>query len=150
MKILYTNKHKTPFLVDDEDYEEVRKHKWCVRQGYISRNVEGRTTHLHTFLLGKAPVGLIWDHENRDKLDNRRNNLRSVTPSVNTQNSGLRSTNTSGVRGVHNHLTERQDLWQARITVAGQRLNLGYFQTREEAVAARKKAEIDHGLQNRK
>lgn len=142
--ILLSNKHKIPFQVDEEDYEVVSNYVWCVRQGYVSRNNrDGKTTHLHTFLLGKAPEGLVWDHENRDKLDNRRDNLRAVTESVNVQNTGLRSTNLSGTKGIS---LRPNGWWQVRITVNKERLVLGCFPDLEEAVAVRQKAEQQYGL----
>jgi hypothetical protein len=41
---------------------------------------------LHRLLLGRAPDGLWWDHKNHNTLDNRRKNLRAITPSANAQN----------------------------------------------------------------
>lgn len=47
------------------------------------------------------------------------------------------SLNTSGVTGVY----RRGKRWQAAITVNGKQINLGYFDTKYEATAARKAAE---------
>jgi hypothetical protein len=71
-------------LIDDADYEEVIKHTWNIgHEGYVI-NSKMRVT-LHQFLLGKKD-GFIIDHINRNKLDNRRSNLRHTTYLVNNQN----------------------------------------------------------------
>lgn len=136
--ILYTDKHRVPFEVDEEDYEAVSRYSWYVdSQGYPSTNVQvgsGRASRrplrLHAFLMGPAPDGLEWDHENRDKLDNCRTNLRAVTHGINLDNTGTWRNNTSGVRGVSRHIS---GLWRVR---RGKK-HYGFFKTFEEAAEAR-------------
>jgi hypothetical protein len=135
--IVYTDKHHVPFIIDDEDWEVVSHFSWYIANGYpkttTSRLNGGQhQLHLHNLLLGPAPDGLEWDHENRDKLDNRRSNLRLVTPEINVQNRGLRKTNTSGVTGVK----PRGKKWNAYITSYGVRIFVT-CNTREEAIQAR-------------
>lgn len=43
-------------------------------------------TNMHQMLLGEAPPGMMIDHKNGDKLDNRRSNLRFATAAQNSQN----------------------------------------------------------------
>ncbi len=92
--IVRTDKHGTPFQIDDEDYEAVRRYCWAInRKGYVTTNTgsvlgQHSTLPLHLFLLGPAPAGLVWDHRNRDKRDNRRANLRAVTLSESNLNRG--------------------------------------------------------------
>lgn len=96
--------------------------------------------------MGSAPKGLTWDHRNRDKLDNRRENFRLVTMTVNQRNRSRNSRLTkSGIVGVH--LVDRR--WWARIVVAGEDINLGRFDTIEEAAIARKKGEEKYWGANR-
>lgn len=98
---------------------------------------------LHGFLLS-APKGAHIDHINGDKLDNRRDNLRVVTASVNGANRHqLNKNNTSGVRGVSyapNFSISKP--WRAQIMANRKARHLGLFATKEEAVAARKAAEL--------
>ena len=61
--------------------------------------------------------GLEVDHIDRNPLNNCRSNLRWCTRSQNTCNEGLRSTNKSGVKGVH--WSERNQRWTTRITCNG-------------------------------
>jgi len=91
-------------MVDDDDYEELNQYKWGLSgNGYVTR-VErvGRKSikfYLHRFV-NKTPDGLMTDHINRNKLDNRKSNLRSATLSVNKLNTGLQSNNSSGLKRI--------------------------------------------------
>jgi len=143
--IVYTDKHREPFLIDASDWPAVRRYPWCIAgNGYpYTKTGKGRAScrplTLHEFLMRKAPDGLQWDHVNGDKLDNRRANLRAVTPAKNAQNRKRPDCrNTSGHRGV---TRRRRGGWRAQITVAGRGRALGDYATLAEAVAARKAGE---------
>jgi hypothetical protein len=70
--------------------------------------------------------------------------LRDVSNQENQRNKSRQSRNTSGVTGVHWH--KRDKKWIARIKVDKKDLYIGMFDTFEEAVAARKEAEIKYGF----
>ena len=84
------------------------------------------------------------DHINGDKLDNRIKNLRSVTHKENHRNQSMPRNNTSGVCGVSWH--KRDKKWVAYIKVNGKTISLGYFSDKNEAIKARKQADIDYGF----
>jgi hypothetical protein len=73
------------------------------------------------------------DHINGVPGDNRIENLRDVPQSENTKNLALRSDNISGVPGVGWQASKSR--WRARVSDR----HLGYFKTKAEAVAARRK-----------
>lgn len=79
------------------------------------------------------------EHRNRNRADNAWSNLRLATRSQNNMNTGLRSDNKSGQKGVG----RRQDTgrWYARITVDRRVILLGHFDSFDDAVAARRAAE---------
>lgn len=137
--IVYTDKHRIPFIIDADDYEAVSRYFWCVYQGYPTTNIgkrpNGRAITLHQFLLGHAPEGFEWDHRDRDRLNNRRSNLRLATDTLNSRNRGIQKNNKSGVRGVIEARVRGR--WIAGITVNGKRKQIGTFSTIEEAAAAR-------------
>ena len=84
------------------------------------------------------------DHINGVKDDNRISNLRDVTHAENNKNKSMQSNNTSGVNGVRWNKADRK--WRAFITVEKKFKYLGGFQEIEDAIAARKAAEVKYGF----
>lgn len=81
----------------------------------------------------------IVDHINGNKLDNRRENLRLCKKNMNPINCKLYKTNTSGQKGVG--YLKRLGKWQSQITYQNKTYYLGVFDSFEDAVCARKRAE---------
>ena len=87
-------------LVDDKDFDLVKKFKWHLSwTGYAVRTINhDKKLFMHQLILG-TKKDFVNDHINRNRLDNRRKNLRLVTRSVNVYNSKSRH-NKSGYKGV--------------------------------------------------
>ena len=71
------------------------------------------------------------DHINRDRFDNRIENLRPTDRSANNINTKVRSNNTSGISGVS--FDKRYNKWHVRIGVNGSAVHVGYFDDLETA-----------------
>ena len=67
-------------------------------------------------------------------------NIRWVTETIQSRNKGMFKNNTSGFKGVR--LIKRKNKWRAEIGINGKTQFIGEFDTIEEAVQARKKAEM--------
>jgi hypothetical protein len=80
------------------------------------------------------------DHIHWNKADNRRSSLRIVTDSLNAFNKKISTLNTSGVCGIR----QKNGKWVASITVRQKRIHIGTYKTKEEAIRARKMAEVEH------
>ena len=67
---------------------------------YAASTINGRTVHLHHFIL---PVccGQDVDHKDNDPLNNRIENLRYTSHRINRINAKRRTTNKSGINGLH-------------------------------------------------
>ena len=93
---------------------------------------------------GKWPDGHI-DHINGDRADNRIENLRDVLHHDNMRNMAATRLNTSGQVGVRWNKKDKR--WHARIGGGGGKSfkHIGVYKTFDEAVAARKQAEIEMG-----
>jgi hypothetical protein len=94
------------------------------------------------YVHGEIDDGLVIDHANGDPLDNRIENLRLVTQSVNMQNMKGRST-----RGVV--WKKREQRWVARYHINGKRTEVGYYRTKDQAIEAYREATKDLGFTDR-
>ena len=100
---------------------------------------------LHKLLLD-YPEDRVVDHINRNRLDNRRCNLRIVTFSENSKNCNIHKNNTSTVSGVNYRKDNGQ--WVVRIGDNNDRVYLGQYSSFEEAVKIRYAAEDKYGYLN--
>lgn len=83
---------------------------------------------------------LVVEHKNRDQTDHKWSNLRPATPRQNVWNRGLQKNNTSGYMGVNKYWGGR---WQTRIRVDGKLINLGVYDTAEEAAEVYRKKVLE-------
>jgi len=113
------------------------------RKGYINIRLSGITYQAHRlaflWVLGSIPIQV--DHKNQIRSDNRWTNLRNANSQLNSKNRSLAKNNTSGCVGV-NYL-KTNSCWAARIGNSGKRVFLGNFKKLEDAIFARKNAEIE-------
>ena len=107
------------------------------KEGYRHIKTEGRNYLAHRlawlFVYGQMPTGEI-DHKDRNPDNNRISNLRLATSAENKQNTGMRSDNVSGLRGVT--FRAKSGRWRAQITHNRINKHLGYFDTPGKAYAA--------------
>ncbi len=132
-------------LIDDEDVERCQAFTWHVlTRGYVATNMringKFKTVRLHRFILN-APANMLVDHANQDVLDNRKINLRLCTPAQNQANTKRSKINKTGYKGVRKTTNGK---YEARIAVNGKRLQVGTFNTAEEAYKAYCKALINY------
>lgn len=96
-----------------------------------------RTERVHRLVIeafaGAAP-GMVTDHINGDRTDNRLANLRAATSSQNGMNKGLLAHSTTGFKGVTFYHRDRN--WRAYIKVDRRQRHLGYYADAESAARA--------------
>lgn len=128
-------------LVDEADAEWLGQWVWHVDNNGYAYRCEGTAQKnlkyiiMHRFILN-APSGMVVDHVNRARLDNRRSNLRLATAADNVKNASKRKDNTTGFKGV----SKKGDGYIAQIQVNKKGRFLGKFATPEEAAEAYRKA----------
>lgn len=124
------------FIFDSTDIGEASKHTWIrkhFRDGwYVYTTVKGKFTYFHTVILNNLECVKQVDHINRDKLDNRRKNLRFCNLQQNSFNQGISKANTLGYKGLHRHKSGR---WNVGITFCQRIISLGIYDTKEEAAS---------------
>jgi hypothetical protein len=106
--------HKLGYRVLGIDYKMYYAHRICWALYYES-----------------WPDGMV-DHINCIKTDNRIENLRVCTRSLNVANRKVQSNNKVGIKGVF----KRRKRWETSIVKDGERVFRGSFATLEEAASA--------------
>lgn len=110
-------------------------------EGYYRIKIDGKNYRRNRLIWymhnGEIPDGYVIDHIDDDPTNDRIENLRLATQSQNLVRKKKMLSNTSGFIGVD--YNKARGKYRARIMVEGKRINLGYFDTPEEASIARDK-----------
>ncbi|MCU6682169.1 HNH endonuclease [Leclercia sp. H6W5] len=119
------------------------------KDGYIKIRIKDKVLLAHRIAWAmhhqsEIPDGMVIDHVNHIKSDNRILNLRVISSSSNSRNMRLSDLNTSGYHGVY--FCKRRRKWAAQIKIDGLHKHLGYFSDIEDAVAKRRSAERSRGF----
>jgi AP2 domain. len=129
----------------------LRGYSWCANSKmYIVNGKEQLLIHRE---VTRCEDDLVVDHINRRPYDNRVDNLRTVTSTVNKQNNSKYKNNTSGKQGVSKYHMNGIDYWVAHIRT-GQRRIQKYFNIAKfgkegsyaMAVESRKDLELEFGF----
>jgi hypothetical protein len=141
-------------LVDEQDFHTLSCFRWFAQKieasggFYAVRNetVNGvkRIVFMHR-VINETPVGVMTDHINGDGLDNRRHNLRNVTPRQNQMNRSPNKGGSSCLKGAWYDDSKRNTKkWRSAIRVNGKLKYLGRFNTAEAASQAYAAAAKEH------
>lgn len=140
----YTSKGEK-FWFDKEDYDKIKDYCWYFSKenGYLYTKLPGTSKKitLHRLVMG-FPKGKVVDHiihEDFQKYDNRKSNLRICNGAENNRNSKIPKNNTSGVKGVRYDKVSKK--WLAYIGINNKTKHLGRYVNKEDAIKARKQAE---------
>lgn len=115
------------------------------KSGYVRVVISGKMHSVHRICwqlhFGEIPAGLVVDHIDGDKHNNRIENLRVVTNQVNLLNAKKSKNNNTGITGVC--WDKRRKSWMAYF---GRGNTLGNFKSFTEACEARIVAEVSSGM----
>jgi len=116
-------------------------------RGYIQIGIKGKRYKAHRlaflYMKGRFPRDQV-DHEDRNRINNKWDNLREVSNQENCRNRGIQSNNNSGFHGVYWYKAGKK--WHAQIQVSGKTYHLGYFKDIGDAIEARSLANIKYGF----
>ena len=143
--ILYdkNNNEKARAKIDKEDIDKIKNYKWNFNR-YVYTSINNKNISLHRIITNSVnevdkynnPI----DHINGDTLDNRKSNLRICTSSENNYNKHI------DVKGYASFKSGNKIYYRAYIYKNNKCINLGNFSNEEDAIKARKEAEIKYGI----
>lgn len=124
-------------FIDDNVLDSVNKYApWVINKPtaypYSSKTLV--SLHKQVLLCNgiEVPDGMVVDHINRNRFDNRLDNLRLCTTKQNMANQGVKRSNTTGYKGV----SKFREQYSAKIRINGEMTHLGLYDTPEDAALA--------------
>ena len=137
----FTTNTNSRFYFDIEDFDLIKDYSWnehILQNGYHALEAwsseQKSIVRMSWIICGKG-----YDHINHNPLDNRKENLRTATQVQNIYNRGKQRTNKSGVIGVY--WMKDRNKWRAQLRKYGKIVMSAQFDSFDEAVAERLKAE---------
>jgi hypothetical protein len=130
MKLVYKSHH---LLIDESDFNLLIKYDWKIQTDprgtqYLVRRYKGKKIYFHREVLEAKEDELI-DHKDRNGLNNRRDNLRRSSKSLNLHNTPSRSS--TEYKGVY--WDKHRKLFKCHLTYKGITVNLGRHTSAEVA-----------------
>ena len=131
---------------DTEDYDKIKEYRWS-KSGKTHvqcskwNGTKYVTLYIHRLIMD-CPDGMVVDHINGDKLDNRKCNLRVCTQQENSWNARISSRNKYGYKGVY--FDARNNSYTARVNIGKKTHHIGSFKTLTDAINARLTWEMEH------
>jgi hypothetical protein len=119
-------KDKT-IIIDDILWHDYVKKAWYINNGgYAAVSINKLGYLMHRLVMGitETNTDVIVDHINRNRLDNRRENLRIVDSLLNSHNSTKQANTSSRFHGISKC---GDDKWDSKITSKGKKYYLGKF-----------------------
>ena len=131
--------------IDIDKIDICNKYKWYGKPKengiYVMSKIKNKGIWLHRLIID-AQDGKIVDHIDRNPLNNQMSNLRICTNLENAHNRSMPITNKSGYLGVR--WVKNSNKWIAQIRYNNKSIHLGYFTDVNDAIKARKEAELKY------
>lgn len=126
------NVHKCKIDVSDFDIANSIDGTWCLSStgyAYYKKMIDGNTKAywLHRMIHNITDSKVQVDHEDGNRLNNARKNLRITDIGGNSQNLSVRSDSKTGVRGIY--YRKDRDRYVARLTTYKNNYHIGNFKT---------------------
>lgn len=141
--LIYSNPdEKVCGMIDADRLDDVKQYSWSLSGGgYLSTSINGKYIKMHQLLFGKW-----YDHIDRNKLNNRRYNLRPCNAKQNLANSSKHRDGDNKYKGVY--FDKRKGKYYAQLaeTINGKRKRYtGALRSNiEEALKDRLQMEAEH------
>lgn len=121
-------------VIDAGDYQKIADYKWTLNNyGYAAARIEKQRVLLHRMVMPPCPAGYEIDHIDRDRLNNKKSNLRVVSRGQNTMNRPGDVGCTSQYKGVC--WSHKKQKYVAQIAKEGKHYFIGHYDS--EIMAAK-------------
>lgn len=142
------NKFKDTFeYVDGHLYWKITKGTRAIKgskagklrkDGYYDVGLDGKYYLIHriVYALHYNKLPEIIDHIDRNRSNNKIENLRESDVNYNVWNSSISSANTTGVKGIRKVKRGNYEAFEARVAIKSKTIQVGTFKTLEEAKSA--------------
>lgn len=127
-------------IVDNDKWHDLTLCQWSYNRGYAV-SYKNKATSMHRHVLNYDGP-LVVDHINGNKLDNRVENLRAVTHSVNTHNRPKKANCASKYVGVKKSSTGKHK-WNAEMRYKESMMFLGNYESEKDAALAYNRKAIE-------
>jgi Holliday junction resolvase len=145
IELISSNNPNKLFYIDSEDLNKIINYCWrFTTRGYIETTVGNKTIKLHQLILNRVGIhdNLIIDHNDRNPLNNKKENLRLIEQDKNAINSSIQSNNTSGIIGVS--WDKKECRWIAQLNYQKNHKYIGSYKDFNKAIIARLQAELKY------
>lgn len=119
--------------IDKEDYSIVAPYKWTYENGYAVHSIHSLNhcskIWMHRLILN-TPDGMMTDHINGNRADNRKKNLRVCTRSQNFCNRPFFKNKK------YKGIDFKEGRWRTRIRINTKEIHIGYFLKKIDALFA--------------
>lgn len=128
-------------IIDIEDVDKIKSYKWSeANTGYATTQIDYKDIILmHRLIMSVSDRNIEVDHIDRNRLNNKKSNLRITDRQDNARNIKIQINNSSGVSGIH--YDNERDKWKSQIYKGGKAIVNIRFDSFDDAVKERIKNE---------
>ena len=129
-------------VVDKDKWDKLKQYTWHVNaQGYAATNINGKIKLMHHLIIPNVPNGYERDHINRNRLDNRMDNLRVVTKQENLKNRRFNKHTPYECGNICWYEPSKE--WLVYAKENNKIINIGLFKNKDDAIAVKQQIDID-------
>ncbi len=129
-----TKSEEATCIIDLSDLEKVQKYHWTIRKmgtHFYVKSTSSEITNLplHHYIFKKPSLNTVIDHMDRNPLNNKKENLREVSFSINSSNAHYRTNSKSQIRGVYKRKARpgiAKESWICEWSIEGKRYSKSF------------------------
>ncbi len=132
--------HQIYTKIDEWNFDWLNQYNWYLgTKRCACTRIEGEYTYMHRLIAESMGLNMQYeiDHEDRDPLNNKEENLRIANDSQQAMNRGLQRNNTSGYPGIS--WSKFHNKWKVRVKINRKVIYQKYFKNKIDAILDRER-----------